>query len=196
MILTSPSAVRWNPIQRPGYLGRRRDQIHATWNEKYGPGNWGLRWFLAKEGKHEGATFMMACQWYYEYSYVKYFREHPEELDYICRFGECIDNAHTNIQSGCDYSKQEAFSTHIQDIAIRNVLRINKRKFEGAPDNILVIRSSDSNGYKYGPGNIPFFAPKLIIEPQICPSWAFHGSVEAFWQSNKYLCLKEIVEWK
>ncbi len=133
--------------------------------------------------------FKDACKYYYEQSYVKWFRQHPDELDIVCSFEECIDNAETNVKSGRDYTKQEAFSTHIQDIAIRNVLEVFGRKFEG--HGILVIRSADSQGYRYGPGNIPFMHPDLISVPSKCPRWANAGSVEDFWQSNKWIAVKE-----
>ena len=102
-----------------------------------------------------------------------------------------MDNALTNITSGRDYTKQEAYSTHIQDIAVRNAMYTLGWKFEGPKDRILVIRSKDSAGYKYGPGNIPFYVPAWIEQPSRCPEWANPGSVEDFWQSNKWLYIKD-----
>lgn len=137
------------------------------------------------------SNFVEACILYYESSYLKHFQEHPEDVDFACSFGECIDNAMTNIQSGRHYIKQEAYSTHIQDIAVRNVLYSMRRKFEGPADKILTIRSSDSNGYRFGPGNIDFFHPEWIEQPSLCPLWAQAGSVEDFWQSNKWILVKD-----
>jgi NAD dependent epimerase/dehydratase family enzyme len=91
------------------------------------------------------------------------------------------------VASGQDYTKQEAFSTHIQDIAVRNVLRRLGVQFTGKNGKLLQIRSSDSEGFKYGPGNIPFAWPHLIQQPSLCPKWANQGSVEDLWQSNKML---------
>lgn len=179
----------WVKLHRPGYFGRRRDQIIGSLNRNYGEGNWTLRW--VSPPWPDGLGFLPACIAYYEHAYMDWFFSHPEELDYICSFGECIDNAMTNIQSGLDYSKQEAFSTHIQDIAVRNVLDTFLRKFEGPSDKILVIRSADSEGFKYGPGNIPFYKPEWIEQPSLCPTWANPGSVEDFWQSNKYVFVKK-----
>jgi len=173
----------WRWEGRPGYFGRRRDEIIRSYNENYGHDGWKLIW-TAPGAECE---FEDACHRFYEESYYLHLRVHPELVDEICSYGECMDNAITNIQSGCDYTKQEAFSTHIQDIAVRNVLRLLDRKFEGPTDKILVIRSKDSNGYKFGPGNIPFYAPKVIQGPSKCPPWAARGSVEDFWQSNKWL---------
>lgn len=180
----------WVRLTRPGYFGRKRDDIVAGLNKKYGMTNWTLVW--ATDGM-EDLDFIGACVYYYENSYEDWFRPRPEELNFVCSFGECMDNSLTNIQSGMDYSKQEAFSTHIQDIAIRNVLSTFGRRFEGPKDKILVIRSADSTGYKYGPGNIPFWAKNKIVQPSLCPTWANKGSVEDFWQSNKYIAVKKEV---
>lgn len=176
----------WKREFRPGFFGRRRDEKIAELNAKYGKGNWDLQWDF--DGQMLG--FNEACMFAYETAYLEWFMARPDEVDFVCSFGECIDNAMSNIQSGVDYTKQEAFSTHIQDIAVRNVLCNLDRWFEGPADRILVIRSADSEGYKYGPGNIPFHLPEMIHQPSKCPKWANIGSTEDFWQSNKYLVTK------
>lgn len=179
--------MTWVSVERPGYFGRRRDQKIARINAQYGIGNWRLVHVV------EGTAyeFVEACQLFYEESYFRYLADHPEDVDFICQFGECIDNAPSNIQSGCDYEHQEAYSTHIQDIAVRNVLKHLGRWFTAEREEILVIRSPDTNGYRFGPGNIPFYDPKLITQPEICPAWANSGSVEAFWQSCKTLQVRK-----
>lgn len=174
-------------VRRPGYFGRRRDAIVKDLNDKYGVGEWELRWYVPSQNK--SYSYEEACIFCYEESYFQYLKDMPLSIDYICSFKECIDNAITNIFSGCDYTKQEAFSTHIQDIAVRNVLRRLERKFTGR--EILTIRSEDSNGYIYGPGNIPYMNPDDIYQPSKAPKWAKVGSVEDFWQSNKFIGLKQ-----
>jgi len=179
--------MKWNPCGRPGFFGRRRDEKVRELNEKFGKENWRLAW---TDGLRE-LEFVDACREFYEEAYFRYLSVHPDDVDFICSFGECIDNAPTNVTCGCDYSIQEAFSTHIQDIAVRNVLRRLGRRFEGTEDNILVIRTKDDNGYRFGPGNILFHEPSVIIQPSMRPWWANEGSVEDFWQSNKVLQVLE-----
>lgn len=181
----------WVNDHRPGYFGRQRDAKVFALDNTLGKGNWRLAWVLDspedtayRPGSYE---FLAACERLYEESYYRYLKDRPADLDFICSYGECIDNASSNVQSGLDYSKQEAFSTHIQDIAVRNVLKRLGRKFEGPANKVLVIRSADSEGFRFGPGNIPFMAPKLITQPSKCPKWANAWSVEDFWQSNKWV---------
>lgn len=177
----------WDKVSRPGYFGRWRGKIISNLDAFHGAGNWKLVWSIS--GKVD-LEFEDACIVYYEWSYYAYLKQHQELVDEICGYGECIDNAISNIQSGTNYTKQEAYSTHIQDIAVRNVLGLLHRKFEGPADKILVIRSQDSNGYKFGPGNVPFCDKTLIQQPSKRPQWAQPGSVEDFWQSNKYIAVK------
>ena len=185
---TAKQSDIWERRFRPGYFGRRRDEKIAQLNANYGEGNWQLRWY--SPAFPDGLTFNEACIIKYEFSYLLWLRDQPDDIDFICSYGECIDNAPSNIKSGLDYTKQEAYSTHIQDIAIRNVLNILGRKFEGPRDKILVIRSVDSEGYRFGPGNIPFYDPSIIEKPSKAPRWANAGSVEDFWQSNKFVYVR------
>lgn len=179
--------MNWINEHRPGYFGRKRDSKVAALNATLGEGNWRLAWVTTLT---EPCEFFEACVKYYEESYFVYLKDRPDDLKFICSHGECIDNAVTNVNSGCDYRKQESYSTHIQDIAVRNVLRRLDLKFEGPRENLLVIRSHDSNGFKFGPGNISFVWPHLITQPSLCPKWANAGSVEDFWQSCKWVQVK------
>lgn len=179
--------TEWENKGRPGFFGRKRDEKVRWLNEHFGPGNWRLVW---TDGQQE-FEFVEACRSFYEEAYFRHLAQKPEDIDFICSFGECIDNAPTNVSCGLDYAKQEAFSTHIQDIAVRNVLHRLGRSFTGPADSILVIRTKDDNGHRFGPGNIPYHEPSVIIQPSLHPWWARLGSVEDFWQSNKILQVRK-----
>jgi hypothetical protein len=180
--------MMWQNKGRPGFFGRRRDDKIRKLNEFYGQGNWRLIW---TDGQRE-LEFAEACSAFYEEAYFCHLSKQLDDLDFICSFGECIDNAPTNVSSGLDYTKQEAFSTHIQDIVIRNVIKRLGRSFTGSADKILVIRTKDDNGHRFGPGNIPFYNSDLIMIPSLRPGWAGKGSVEDFWQSNKILQARKL----
>lgn len=175
--------MNWVDVTRPGYFGRKKDEKIAVLNETYGKDKWRMVW------RFNGIDydFAAACSCLYEGSYFRYLYDKPAELDFICSYGEVIDNAPSNITSGLDYTKQESFSTHIQDIAIRNVVFKLGRVFTGPKEKILVVRSKDSDGFRFGPGNVPFAVPAQIILPSLIPWWGKPGSVEDFWQSNKII---------
>lgn len=178
----------WVPAGRPGYFGRMKHERISSYNDLYGTLGWRLRWRVQNDlGIPVSHSFEEACVRFYEESYYRWLVDRPKEVDFICTFAECIDNAASNVKSGLDYNKQESYSTHIQDIAVRRVLRRLNRQFEGTNNTILTIRSRSSNGHKFGPGNIPFFEPSLIYQPSLVPNWAKRFSVEDFWQSNKFL---------
>ena len=179
----------WRNVDRPGYFGKRRDATHLRYDMEYGAGNWRIVWVVPgfRDGPSLVLGFEQACKVIYEESYVRYLQDRLDDVGFICTFTDCIDNSPTNVHSGLDYTAQEASSTHIQDIAVRNALRRLGYWFTGARTELLVIRSQDSSGYRFGPGNVPLYRPELIIQPSKCPRWANPGSVEDFWQSNKYL---------
>jgi hypothetical protein len=178
----------WANIARPGFLGSRRDEAHANWNNTYGTENWRLVW----QAGTKLCLFPTACREFYEESYFEFLSKRPDLVERICSYRDVIDNAPTNVESGLDYTRQEAYSTHIQDIAVRNVMNRMGRKFLG--ERILQIRGYKSEGAFLSPGVIPFHTPEWIIPPSKAPWWAEIGSVEDFWQSNKYLQVLQEVQ--
>lgn len=177
----------WVNSHRPGFFGKKRDNIVWTLNHLHGKDGWRLAWVVGEKS----FTYEEACILFYERSYFEHIRRRPEDIQLLRSFGECIDNAPTNTQSGFDYSIQESGSTHIQDIAVRNVMRGLGVWFEGPRDHILTVRGSDSNGARFSPGNIQLFDTSLITQPSEAPRWAAKGSVEDFWQSNKWVQLRK-----
>jgi hypothetical protein len=193
----------WKVGPRPGFFGRRKDEIVAGLDARHGKGNWQLRWILPapmtqfipeQVDLSETWDFRAACVSFYEESYFRHLKANPKVVDEICQHSEVYDNALTNVQSGFDYTKQEAFSTHIQDIAIRNSLhRLNRRFSEDKTSPLLQVRGPDSKGWWLGvnPGQVQFFNQPLIVQPSLAPTWAGAGSVEDFWQSNKYIVVRK-----
>jgi len=191
--------IGWKNEYRPGFFGRRRDVKVLELDMQFGKGGWRLAHVVPIMGgaytedryktgtRHQAYAFVEACKKLYEESYYFYLVRHPDTVDFICSFGEVYDNALTNRESGLDYEKQEAFSTHIQDIAVRNVLARLGRRFEGNPEHPLQIRGPESEGWILNPGNIPFRTPEIITVPSLRPSWAGPGSVEDAWQSMKWV---------
>lgn len=176
--------MSWHSVQRPGYFGRRRDEKIAHLNRAHGEGNWRLVWIAADR---EPLEFADACKAYYEESYTLFLQQNAGLLGFVCEFLDVYDNALSNRTSGLDYTKQEAYSTHIQDIAVRNAVKHLGKEFNAASKELLQIRGADTLGWSLGPGNVPFHIPGWITQPSMRPRWAQENSVEDFWQSNKWI---------
>ena len=177
--------TQWHTAGRPGFAGKRRDQQDADRNSRYGPGNWRI----AHEVSGKYYDWLEAITLFYEEAYFRYLQDHPKIADWLVREAcDVYDNAKSNVQSGRDYLKQEAASNHMQDICIRRVIYRLGLTFEGK--QLVQIRSKSSTGAKLSPGVIPYHEPAAIIQPELTGWWA-PGSVEAFWQSNKVLLVRE-----
>ncbi len=174
-------------LDRPGYLGAFRDQRVAEWNEKFGVGNWRLGWVV----NGLALNFLGACA-LYEDAYFEFLRTHWDILRELCSAArEVYDDAESNVGSGLDYTKQETEHTHIQDIAIRRALVRLGVGFTGS--ELVQIRGdvgSHPLSKRLSPGVIPFHRNDWIYSPQL-KGWWKPSSVEAFYQSNKFLQFKE-----
>lgn len=188
----------WKNLERPGYLGAFRDQRIAQWNEKFGVGNWRLGWCLSSLDNRLGWTvdsisidFIGACA-LYEDAYFEFMKQNPSLVEVLCsEASEVWDDAISNIASGLDYTKQETKHTHIQDIAIRRCLVRLGRAFSGRER--IQIRDEvgeHSLSMTLSPGRVPFHQPDWIYTPEVV-GWWLPGSVEAFYQSNKFLQIRE-----
>ncbi|MDP3987042.1 MAG: hypothetical protein Q8P81_02335, partial [Nanoarchaeota archaeon] len=103
----------WVNIERPGYLGKKKKEVHDSWNERFGEGNWRLvyQWGDFVVSRSTGIQI-------YEDGYYEFFREDIETLDWLTSTAcDVYDTALTNIHSGLDYTIQETPNSHIHDIA-------------------------------------------------------------------------------
>lgn len=172
-------------IERPGFLGRKRAEKQVEWDLKYSAEKWQLVWkfgdlildFREAGRIYEDAYFMDSFKrqdlWEHLFSIAKDF----------------YDNSETNVNSGTDYNKQESYSHHLQDIATRRVGIRRGWKMQG--DRLIQIRGPETEGYQLMPGIVNFHLPDLIETPRLQPIWASPNSVEAFYQSNRWLAVKE-----
>lgn len=180
----------WKDVGRPGPLGINRNARYREWQEKYGPGNWRLVW---RVGKAE-ADFIGVCALYEDAYFI--FLERNYQVLYRLVHEACnvYDDNPSNVLSGFDYLHQETDSNHIQDIAIRRALLRSGRWFKG--QELIPIKGNHPLGSLLSPGVIPFHNPALIVKPELLMRnekrnyWWKPGSVESFYQSNKYLQVK------
>jgi hypothetical protein len=184
--MTTRTATRnseWADIERPGYLGRHRDERYKEWDAMYGPGNWRIVWKLGDET----LDFQGACA-VYEEAYYQFLKKNQSTLrTLIDDAANVYDDAPSNVFSGVDYTKQETGRTHIQDIAIRNALARLGLQFRG----MWLIQIRDKEGTHplstvLSPGRVPMHDNGIIQQPEL-RGWWDKGSVESFYQSNKVL---------
>ena len=98
---------------------------------------------------------------------------------------EVYDYEPDDVNSGLDYMVQNGTATHLQDIAIRNVVLRRGWQFKGR--ELVQIRSHSTYwGKKLSPGKVRFHRPDLIVNPHL-EGWWEPNSIEDFWQSNKAL---------
>jgi hypothetical protein len=176
--------MEWHIVdERPGYLGKHRTEKYAEWNLKYGALNWRLIWKLGVRY----LDFMDVCL-VYEQAYLIFMSKHMEIVHELVNAARDIyDDSPTNVQSGTNYRSQETDRTHIQDIAIRRVLHQLGMWFKGR--ELIQIRDAKGThalSMLLSPGRVPFDNPNMIIKPWL-EGWWEPGSVECFYQSNRFL---------
>ena len=176
----------------PGYVGKRRNDLWAERDAKYGKDNWQTIWLV--EGIY--LEYEEACR-LYEDAYFEYFKQRPELLEHLLEVAsEVYDDDPTNVESGLDYSKRGSVRTHIQDIAIRNCVRRLGRTFNGS--RLLQIRDrmgEHALSLALSPGQVPFHKPELLSHPDNlevirAKAWWLPSSVEDFYQRAKRLVIK------
>ncbi len=178
----------WTTVERPGYLGKHRDEKIKEWNEKYGADNWRLAWKIGKVFVDQFGAYAL-----YEDAYFEFLKNHPIILhELVCGASNVYDDKPSNVNSGFDYNRQETSRTHLQDIAIRRSLVRLRRWFKG---NQLIQIRQDKGMHPLSiilsPGKVPFHKPELIEKPELEGWWNLE-TIESFYQSNKFLQVKKL----
>ena len=177
----------------PGYIGKRRNELWAERDAKFGKENWRSIWLVG--GKY--LEYEEACH-LYEDAYFKYFKKRSELLEYLLEIASNVyDDDPSNVESGLDYLQRGEVRTHIQDIAIRNCVKRFGREFSG--DKLIQIRDRMGEhplSLALSPGQVPFHKPELISHPDNLDkirnkAWWLPLSVEDFYQLAKRLVVRD-----
>lgn len=170
---------RYTAAERPGFFGFHKERRKAALRERYPDHRiayrWGDRWIT-----RTGALQL------YEDAYHAFLTANPELTAWlVSAAADVYDTAPSNVDAGLDYLAQSPdAATHLQDIAVRRCLARMGKWFQGR--RLIRIRGLDSEGYALNPGIVPFHLPEMIVQPEIDMDWVLPGSIESFWQSNKY----------
>lgn len=176
-------------IERPGYLGKKRDEIIELWDKEYGKDNWRLMWQWGSVIIPRKDAIQI-----YEDGYYEFLGKEKNILYWLINnYKDIYDTAESNINSGLDYEIQETSNTHLHDISIRRVILRLGKEFHG--EKIMRVRWKDSEGFKLSPGVVPFHLPKMICKEELKDYtgngiWWDENSIEDFYQRNKLLQVK------
>jgi len=182
--------MEWTTVDRPGYFGKKRDELFTLWNNIYRSNNWRIayQWGNLVIPKEIGIQI-------YEDAYVDYLKKDPSTLDWlISTASDVYDTSPSNVHALFDYEIQETPNNHIHDVAIRKaVLRLGK-EFKGK--HLVEVRWKESEGFRLCPGIVPFHMPEMICKGEIKnynnePFWWNEKSIEDFYQRNKILQVKK-----
>jgi hypothetical protein len=161
--------------------------------QKYGRKNWRLGWLW--QGRIIGFSELVSLV---EEAYWQHFQKHPEILHYLINNARDVyDFNEKDIESGLDYSAQmfdideyRLRAKHLQDIAIRRIIRLRLGlKFQG--NKLIQIRSTSkyNTGRKLSPGFVPFHLPHTISRA-FFKGWWQDGTIEAFYQQNMVIQIR------
>lgn len=181
----SSESMGWQDMERPGFFGRNRDSKFKEYDGRFGEGNWRIAWIW----RDKRLEFVKACKHYEQSYFIDSFKRKDVWNELVNTASSVYDMEPRDIESGFDYTIQKGNATHIQDIAIRNVVRRTLREFKGS--ELVQIKGQKTKwGALLSPGKVPFYKPEMIILPEM-KGWWDVNSIEDFWQRNKVLQAKE-----
>ncbi|MCK4729796.1 MAG: hypothetical protein KAT28_00610 [Candidatus Aenigmarchaeota archaeon] len=153
--------MTWETIERPGYFGKKRNELYTHWDEQFGQDNWRIAW----EFGENYFSKIPALELVYTTGYYEDLRANPYKVEFLKKWKDVWDTAKTNIDSGLDFGIQETPNNHYHDIAIRRSLKMLGISFEGK--ELLHIRWKNSKGFDYNPAMTPFHRPDLTPQEPI-----------------------------
>jgi len=191
----------WQTVERPGYLGKRRDAAYREWNKMFGEGNWRIGNQMANGEMYSYEDIIWKV---YVPGYEKYFLEHPIEARFItdnysygydktlCTEKEAFDiYAFYNKPGVVNQFHNVAFNVALTNLGYRfeGVEPVQVREGKpGTPD------SWQPAGFRWSPGRIMAVRPELTPELiELLPGqtiWWKHGSIEEQYQLSKVLQIK------
>ena len=186
----------WVTIERPGYFGKKRDELIVRWNKEHGEGNWRLVWNFGDNFLDRTASLRV-----YEDAYYEFLKVNPQILEWLVNTASNVyDTAPSNVRAGLSYDVQETPNAHLHNIAIRWAVLRNGESFRG--NQVMQVRGPGTEGERLSPYLVPFHKPELILpDAGDVKDYGYKGkwwrklgiplSVEEFYQHNKQLQVRK-----
>ncbi len=188
----------WETIERPGYLGKRKDEYLAVCDQKYGEGNWRLV-NVTREGQI--MTYDDIFWKVYLSGYVRHILVHSEEIQFLTdNYSFAYDKHMITRKQAFDpyalYNKPgipNQFHHTALNIALEWYLGIpfkGDRPIQVRQGKPGTPRSTWPEGWRWSPGFIKCTRPDLIPDETFEGWWEDKESIEAFYQYTKALQVK------
>jgi len=117
----------WNVVDRPGYFGTSRNEIHSRYDKIHGKENWRIAWQWGDQVIERPEALQI-----YEDGYYEYLKSQGKFLDWLIETAlDVYDTAPTNVEARFSYDIQETPNNHIHDVAIRRAVLRNGVWFRG-----------------------------------------------------------------
>ncbi len=185
----------WKTIERPGYFGKKRDELYNGWDGEFGENNWRLAYDWGELVIPRSEAIQL-----YEDGYYEFLKANPETLDWLVNTASDVyDTALSNVEAGFSYDEQETPNNHIHDVSIRRSVMRLARWFKG--DHLMQVRAGSTEGAILSPHIVPFHYPEMIFKGEIkdysgkglwWKKLGIENSIEEFYQHNKILQIKDV----
>ena len=188
---------RWITIfHELSFMGYGKSKAYEAFDARFGEDHW-----LPAHSFDGNTVSRFEGYLHYDEAYYQFLKNNPEVREWIVSTAsEVFDFDESNIQSGLDYTAQEAGATHLQDIAVRRALTRLQLEDEGrsyelealptipifSGDHPVQIRAHQTEGFPLNPGQVPDHEPEVALG-DYKKSWWKEGSVEDIYQRNKVL---------
>jgi hypothetical protein len=185
----------WQTVERPGYLGKKKDETFRLWNEKYGEGGWRIVNEMANGEifSHEDIIWKV-----YVPGYVAHFLKNPDQAKFITdNYSYTYDKDLVTKEQAFDiyalYNKP-GVANQFHNVALNLALEYYLGyQFKGARP--LQVRegkpgtpdSEQPEGFMWSPGRILSVRPDLIPAVDLQGAWWGKGSIEDLYQKSKAL---------
>lgn len=183
----------WDKNPHTGQFGWHRDELFASLNEQYGPGNW---WFGWEMPNGEIWSFSQIFDMYVE-GYTDYFDKHPEEAEYLAaNYSYAYDFTEIPRALANDPTALVNISrlpNQFHHVALNKAIAARPGGWRGLRP--IQVRGPGTEGERWSPGNIPAnpayfdYTDEWLDEEY--PAWWKPGSIESVYQHRRKLFTRQ-----